>query len=142
MEKIDARKLGPEGRETLRKMVLRLKKQSDMSSVELAKIAGVHVRTVQAWLRKARTDGAGALIEKTRGRPYGACRKLTMAQEVWVRQRIVGAVPEQLSLPFALWTRRAIQPEFDSSKAHFRPTPSNGAGFRATGRQKPRYTGC
>ena len=33
-------------------------------------------------------------------------------------------------------------PEFDSSKAHFRPTPSNGAGFRATGRQKPRYTGC
>jgi len=32
-----------------------------------------------------------------------------MAQEVWVRQRIVAAVPEQLSLPFALWTRRAIQ---------------------------------
>ena len=34
------------------------------------------------------------------------------------------------------------EPEFDSSKAHFRPTPSNGAGFRAMGRQKPRYTGC
>ena len=66
------------------------------------------MRTLQAWLRKARTDSAGALVEKTRGRPYGACRKLT-AQEVWVRQRIVGAVPEQLSLPFALWTRRAIQ---------------------------------
>ena len=109
MEKIDARKLGPEGRETLRKMVLRLNTQSGMNGVELAKIAGVHVRTVQAWLRKARRDGAGALVEKTRGRPYGACRKLTMAQEVWVRQRIVAAVPEQLSLPFALWTRRAIQ---------------------------------
>lgn len=35
-----------------------------------------------------------------------------------------------------------VMPEFDSSKAHFRPTPSNGAGFRAMGRQKPRYTGC
>ena len=35
-----------------------------------------------------------------------------------------------------------LGPEFDSSKAHFRPTPSNGAGFRAMGRQKPRYTGC
>jgi len=35
-----------------------------------------------------------------------------------------------------------VWPEFDSSKAHFRPTPSNGAGFRAMGRQKPRYTGC
>jgi transposase len=109
MDKIDARKLGPEGRETLRKMVLRLRTQSGMNGVELAKIAGVHVRTVQAWLRKARAEGAGALVEKPRGRPHGACRKLTMAQEVWVRQRIVGAVPEQLSLPFALWTRRAIQ---------------------------------
>ena len=41
-------------------------------------------------------------------------------------------------------TRSALRasPEFDSSKAHFRPTPSNGAGFRAMGRQKPRYTGC
>ena len=37
---------------------------------------------------------------------------------------------------------RSSRPEFDSSKAHFRPTPSNGAGFRAMGRQKPRYTGC
>lgn len=109
MEKIDARKLGPEGRETLRKMVLRLRTQSGLNGVELARIAGVHVRTVQAWLRKARTAGAGALAEKTRGRPYGACRKLTMAQEVWVRQRIVGTVPDQLSLRFALWTRRAIQ---------------------------------
>lgn len=115
MEKIDARKLGPEGRETLRKMVLRLNTQSGMNGVELAKIAGVHVRTVQAWLRKARRDGAGALVEKTRGRPYGACRKLTMAQEVWVRQRIVAAVPEQLSLPFALWTRRAIRPWWSSN---------------------------
>ena len=56
MEKIDARKLGPEGRETLRKMVLRLKKQSDMSSVELAKIAGVHV------------PGAGVVEENAHGR--------------------------------------------------------------------------
>lgn len=75
----------------------------------MARIAGVHVRTVQAWLRVARAQGAGALTEKRRGRPCGACRKLTLAQEVWVRQRIVGSVPEQLSLRFALWNRRAIQ---------------------------------
>ena len=40
------------------------------------------------------------------------------------------------------WQAYEVWLEFDSSKAHFRPTPSNGAGFRATGRQKPRYTGC
>jgi uroporphyrinogen-III synthase len=33
-------------------------------------------------------------------------------------------------------------PEFDTSKAHFSPTPSNGAGFRAPSRQKPRYMDC
>ena len=109
MEKIDARKLGYEGRDTLRKMVLRLRKQSGLSGVELAKVAGVHVRTVQAWLRKVQTAGEGSLTERLRGRPPGACRKLSMVQEVWIRQRIVGAVPAQMSLPFALWTRRAIQ---------------------------------
>jgi transposase len=109
MEKIDARKLGYEGRDTLRKMVLRLRKQSGLNGVELAKVAGVHVRTVQGWLRKAQAAGEGSLTERLRGRPPGACRKLSMVQEVWIRQRIVGAVPAQMSLPFALWTRRAIQ---------------------------------
>ena len=109
MEKIDARKLGYEGRDTLRKMVFRLRKQSGLNGVELAKVAGVHVRTVQSWLRKAQTAGESSLTERLRGRPPGACRKLSMVQEVWIRQRIVGAVPAQLSLPFALWTRRAIQ---------------------------------
>jgi transposase len=61
MEKIDARKLGYEGRDTLRKLVLRLRKQSGLNGVELAKVAGVHVRTVQAWLRKAQAAGEGAL---------------------------------------------------------------------------------
>ncbi len=109
MDKIDARKLGAEGRETLRKMVIRLRTQSGMKAAELAVIAGVHVRTVEGWLRKARVAGVGALVEKTRGRQPGMCRKMTMAQEVWIRQRIVGALPAQMSLPFALWTRRAIQ---------------------------------
>lgn len=36
MDKIDARKLGSEGRETLRKMVLRLRTQSGMNDVEEA----------------------------------------------------------------------------------------------------------
>ncbi len=33
-------------------------------------------------------------------------------------------------------------PEFDSSETHFRPTSSNGAGFRAMMRQNPRYMDC
>lgn len=109
MDKIDGRKLKPEGRNELRRLVIRLRQQSGMKAEQLAAVAGVHVSTIRAWLARARGEGIGALTEKPRGRPVGACRKLTLAQEVWIRQQVVGASPAQLSLSFALWTRRAIR---------------------------------
>jgi hypothetical protein len=39
----------------------------------------------------------------------GSCRKLTLAQEFWVREAVIGQNPKQQRLPFALWTRRAIR---------------------------------
>jgi transposase len=110
MEKIDARKLSAEGRARLRKMVIRLRKQSKMPVKELAAVAGVHVRTVEDWLSRARREGEESLAgEKKRGRPVGACRKLTLADEMWLREQIIGQTPQQLKLPFALWTRPAIK---------------------------------
>ncbi len=35
-----------------------------------------------------------------------------------------------------------VCPDFDSSEVHFEPGSSNGAGFSAMTRQKPRYMGC
>ena len=109
MEKIDARKLTREGRKMLRQMVIRLRKQSGMRISDLAEAAGVHPATVKAWLAKAKQEGEGSLDEKRRGRPVGALRKLKMADEVWLREQIVGSMPEQLKLPFALWSRPAIK---------------------------------
>jgi hypothetical protein len=96
------------------------------------------------------TDAASApqLTEQERAAlRIGACmglhidperpRKLTCLCKVHVCPSTLRCL-EQFSRPLEIFSR----PEFDSSKAHFRPTPSNGAGFRATGRQKPRYTGC
>lgn len=108
-EKIDARKLTAEGRALLRQMVIRLRKQSGMGLKELASVAGVHHRTVEDWLARARKEGEGALQEKTRGRRVGSGRKLTMADECWLRDQIVGECPQQMKLPFALWTRPAIK---------------------------------
>lgn len=108
-EKIDARKLTAEGRALLRQMVIRLRKQSGMSLKELADVAGVHHRTVEEWLARARKEGEGALQEKSRGRRFGSGRKLTMADECWLRDQIVGECPQQMKLPFALWTRPAIK---------------------------------
>lgn len=109
MDKIDARRLTPEGREQLRRMVIRLRQQSGMSCTELAKIAGVHVRTAEIWIRRAAAEGTESLGERARGRPSGTGRKLSLAQEVWLQEQMVERLPGQLSLPFALWTRPAIK---------------------------------
>lgn len=110
MDKIDARKLSADSRAMLRKMVVRLRKQSQMTVKQLAAVAGVHYRTVEDWLARARRQGEGSLDkERKRGRPVGACRKLKLAEGLWLREHIVGHTPQQLCLPFALWTRPAIR---------------------------------
>lgn len=109
MDRVDARKLTAEGRALLRQMVVRLRKQSGMTCAQLAAVAGVHVRTIEVWLKRARTQGAGALGERRRGRPIGVGRKLTMADEMWLRDRIIDRSPQQMKLDFALWSRPAIR---------------------------------
>jgi len=109
MEKTGARKLSAEGREVLRRIVIRLRQQSGMPIKALARIAGIHFRAVESWLSRARREGAGSLGEKKRGRPVGACRKLMLADEAWLRETIVGQAPQQMKLPFALWSRPAIK---------------------------------
>jgi transposase len=109
MDRVDARKLTAEGRALLRQMVVRLRKQSGMTCAQLAQVAGVHVRTVEVWLKRAHTQGAGSLGERRRGRPVGFGRKLTMADEMWIRDRIMDHRPEQMKLDFALWSRPAIR---------------------------------
>lgn len=110
MNKIDARTISTESRAMLRKLVIRLRKQSKMSVKELAEVAGVHFRTIETWLSRARHEGEGSLdTEKKRGRPVGACRKLSMVDEMWLRDQIVDKTPAQMKFPFALWTRPAIK---------------------------------
>ena len=76
MDRVDARKLTAEGRRLLRQMVVRLRKQSGMTCAQLAAVAGVHVRTIEVWLKRARNEGEGSLGEKRRGRPLGFGRWL------------------------------------------------------------------
>jgi transposase len=109
MERIDARKLTVEGRDVLRRMVMRLRSQTEMTVPELADVAGVHAKTVEVWITRHRRDGETGLTEKPRGRPIGSGRKLTFVDEVWIREHIISKTPDQLTLPFALWSRPAIK---------------------------------
>lgn len=109
MEKIDARKLTAEGRRTLRQTVIRLRATTTLTVKEIADVVGAHVRTIERWLKLYRRQGDASLKEKRRGRPVGACRKLRLVDEIWLRERIISNTPDQLKLPFALWSRPAIK---------------------------------
>ena len=108
MEKTDARKLKPEVQQELRKQAIRLRK-TGMKQKQIAEILGVYPTTVSKWCRAYKKQGSQAIRVKKRGRPDGACRTLSAEQEKQIQKAIVDKEPDQLKLPFALWTRIAVQ---------------------------------
>lgn len=87
---------------------MRMRTELGLTWKEIARVVGVNVGTVLNWSRRYATEGAGGLVSKTRGRRFLSGRTLTLAQEWQLRSMIVGQNPNQMSLPFALWNRRAV----------------------------------
>jgi transposase len=56
----------------------------------------------------AARSGAAALAGGRRGRRPGEQKALSPRQERRIRRRIADKCPDQLKLPFALWTREAV----------------------------------
>ena len=69
----------------------------------------VHAGTVYRWGQWYRRGGAKSICCRKRGRPQGVCRKLSSEQEKQLQRMIRDKQPDQLKLPFALWSRRALQ---------------------------------
>lgn len=107
MEKIDARKLNTETQQQLRNQAIRLKK-AGKTYKEIAEIIGVDPTTPCKWYRAYLRDGKSAIKIKKRGRPKNTGRTLEPEQENELRKAIQDKCPDQLKLPFALWTRRAV----------------------------------
>ena len=101
----DARTLPSIAQEDLRRKVLRTilegKKQ-----VEAAQIFGVTRQAVGKWVKKYREGGARALRARKRGRPSKS--SLLPWQAAQIAKAVVHRYPEQLKLPFYLWTREAV----------------------------------
>lgn len=108
MEKRDTRKLKPEVQQELRNQAIRLR-QSGMTYKEIGAIVGVHPTNVCKWWKAYEQGGKKAVAHKVRGRRQGECRTLTKAQERELRHAIKDRCPDQLKLPFSLWTRIAVQ---------------------------------
>lgn len=108
MKKIDARKLPTEAQQQIRDQAIRLKR-SGRTYREIAEITGVQPTTVCMWYKKYEKGGAKAIRIKKRGRPKGSCRTLSPLQEEELQKAMRDRCPDQLKLPFNLWTRIAVQ---------------------------------
>lgn len=103
----DGRKLSKDELHDRRKQAILLYKKGE-SRREIAKLLGIHRNAIGEWIAAWEEEGAKALKPRRRGVSKGTGRSLSPGQERFIRQRIVDKVPDQLKLPFALWTREAV----------------------------------
>lgn len=108
METIDARKHGQQTQYELRKQIVRLRKKG-LAPKAVAEIVGISATHISTIWQKYLKGGPDAIKPGTRGRRHGAKRTLSEEQENALRELMIDRTPDQLKLPFALWTRDAVR---------------------------------
>jgi len=105
METQDTRRLPPGAQEALRVRVVRAVEEG-MTQSAAARAFAVSRQSVYVWLKKVERGGATALRSKRRGRPQKS--RLAGWQAATVVNLVKDRCPDQLRLPFVLWTREAV----------------------------------
>lgn len=77
-----------------------------MKKAHAARMFGVSRQGINNWLAAHERDGDAALAAKPQGRPKEGT--IAPKQQAKIVLAIRGKCPEQLKLPFALWTREAV----------------------------------
>lgn len=103
---VDARKLDSATLAHLRRSLVQAVR-CGMSQTEAAGVFGVSLRAANKWMALDKNGGLRALKLKRRGRRAGEGR-LNLVQAKRIRQLIIDSLPDQLKLPFYLWTRAAV----------------------------------
>lgn len=105
MKNKDARSLPAAAQEQLRRRAVQAVRDG-MSQVEAARIFGVTRQTVGTWVKRAGNRSLEVLAAKPQGRPQG--KTLPARQAKVIARAITNKPPDQLRLPFFLWTREAV----------------------------------
>ncbi len=105
MDTKDARSLPSVLQEKLRKRAIEAFLQGK-SQVAIATSLSISDRIVRKWIRSYKMYGKGSLKAKKKGRPKGS--KLLPWQAAQTIKYILNYCPDDLELPFSLWTRDAV----------------------------------
>lgn len=108
MQRMDARRLSPNAQEDLRRRVVYAVCQDGMSPAQAARTFGVCRQSVAAWVGRVESEGIRALAAQKRGPKPGGGRLGNAAAERAIVRAICGGCPDQMLLPFALWSRAAV----------------------------------
>ena len=102
----DARSLSQEQQELLRRKAVSMV-LSGTKQVEVADLLDIARNSVGRWMKRFKLGGQKAIAKRKRGK--APTPKLNKTQESNICRLIQDKHPEQLKLPFALWTREAVR---------------------------------
>jgi transposase len=105
MKKNDARKKTSDAQQQLRELIVFNHKRC-MPLKDIAETLGISISTVNKVLKLYRQKGIKGIALRKRGRTSE--KKLNKIQERQIQNMIMDKTPDQLKLPFALWTRDAV----------------------------------
>jgi len=104
---MDRRRSSSDLLQELRTRAVEMKKQG-RTHREIARALAIGESTSRLYWRLYKQGQHAALKLRRRGRQPGAKRRLSARQERAVQKAITDQTPDQLKMPFALWTRQAV----------------------------------
>ena len=81
---------------------------SGVKQVEVARVMSLPERTIRRWVAQMKREGGTAIEPKRRGRKAGEAAALNARRMKRIESIVLGKMPDQLRLPFYLWTREAV----------------------------------
>jgi transposase len=107
MKHVDMRSLAPAAQEERRRQVIGLRERG-LTYPEIARQVGLTKNGVFDICKRHREKGMAGLRTGPRGPEPGTGRFVTATQEAEIRELIRRGTPDELGLPFALWSRAAV----------------------------------
>lgn len=108
MEKIDFRSVDSSTRKEIRKRAIKMIAKG-VQKKKVAEIFGVNPNSITNWVKKHKVLGLKGLVDNKRGVKSEDVKLLTARQEKEVQKMILDTMPDQLKLPYSLWTRKAVK---------------------------------